>query len=197
MQMETLTAYLHRQDISSTYHSIIMGYQEICLKSLLTQFPDVQLVHTPFTHADPWSEELGSVSVVVCLPPSSLSTVVQPLDILHQEGGRRNTLIGVLTQQSHFHSTSFTCVSPDFQTISFHCCSVEKERLSLELYPRNRHSPLPMLLPVSRRIIHNLREYLAYAVLTSANVSQTFATFRNVSQTFPADATSTPTLEGV
>lgn len=119
MQMETLTAYLHRQGISSMYHSkqiLPRNTPEISF-----HFTDVQFVHAPFTHTDAQSQELSNVSVVICLPPSSLSTVVQPLDILHQEGGKlwclKEKHITVVDRslgtQITVHPTSFTFVSFD------------------------------------------------------------------------------------
>lgn len=48
---------------------------------------DVDFIHAPFTSADSQSSDLANVSVIICLPPSSLSTVKQPLDFILQEGG--------------------------------------------------------------------------------------------------------------
>lgn len=89
VQMDSLLKLLHTQNINSIPLIYLQcSHAGCCIVHVLSlALPDVEFVQAPFSYADSTSEALADVSTIICLPPSSLSTVTQPLDFIQQEGG--------------------------------------------------------------------------------------------------------------
>ena len=71
-------------------YSLIETFSKgVSAHAFLSTFPpDIRFIQEPFARvASPSETLLANVSLIVCLPPSSLSAVSDPVDFLLQEGG--------------------------------------------------------------------------------------------------------------